>query len=147
MASINLAKVTVAPDDPSGNKISIYVMNDGKLRTKDSSGNVLVIASTERQQDFTFEGSIIDSTKVLTLHAFSQYSIKELSVRSTAGTCELAIEIDGMPITGLDLVSVSPTKQVVSASANNVVSIGDQVTAVVTSAISLDDLFLSIKVV
>ncbi len=74
------------------------------------------------------------------------FTINRLTYLTIAGTCTLAIKINGVNVTGLSALSVTTSPATTNATAANSVAIGDIITAVVTSPSSIADLIFNLKV-
>ena len=93
-----------------------------------------------------FDSEPADGTLVLVAKARYAFTINGLyGVETSAGTCSLAVQINGVNVTGLSAVSVTSTPQDVSASAANAVAIGDQVTLIISSTSSAADLAFTME--
>lgn len=75
-------------------------------------------------------------------YAFTINSIKNL--KTTSGTCTLAVQIGGTNVTSLSGLSVSSSTQNVNATGANSVAVNDRVTFVITSNSSAADLEFTI---
>lgn len=76
-------------------------------------------------------GGFIESIQDKTYPLFKpdrSYIIKSLRVKSSAGTCTWAVQINGFSVTGLGAVSVSSTEQLITATGSNTVAAGQGVT-------------------
>jgi hypothetical protein len=88
-----------------------------------------------------------NSTIVLVSSARFAFTINQMfNLKTSAGTITAALQINGTPVTGLTALSVTSTPQSPSASAANVVSIGDRLTLVLTSNSSAADLEFTAEV-
>lgn len=88
-----------------------------------------------------------DKTYTLDLYAIDARTINTLAIKTTTGTCTVALEIDGVSVTGISAVSVSSVETTATATALNSVSIGQTLTMVVSSISSATDLVFTIKYV
>lgn len=74
------------------------------------------------------------------------YVINQIrGIRTSSGTCTVAIQLNGTNVTGLSAISVTSTPQDVNATALNSVSIGDRVSVVITSVSSAANLEFTMK--
>lgn len=83
---------------------------------------------------------------ILEEYAAASGTINSLRVKLSAGTCTVAVKINGTDVTGLSAVSVTTTQSGTNATAANTFSAGDRITLVVTSPSSAADLSFSLKV-
>lgn len=90
--------------------------------------------------------SIPASTYTLELYAAYAYTINQLKIISASGTCTVAVNINGTPVTGISAVSVSNSIATGNGSAANTVAIGDKVTLVTTLNSALTNLQASLKI-
>lgn len=80
-------------------------------------------------------GGLIETVANKTYPLFTpanNYKIQSLRLDTLSGTCTVAIQIDGVNVTGLSAIAVTSTTQLVSATAANTVTAGQRVTMVVT---------------
>ena len=94
---------------------------------------------------FDSGSSIPAQTYVIDYYAEFGYTINELRVKSTSGTCSAAVQIGGTNVTGISAVSVSSAAAVGTASALNTVAIGNTVTLVISSNSTLVGLQVTLK--
>jgi len=94
---------------------------------------------------FDSGSSIPAQTYVLDYYAEFAYTINELRVKSTSGTCSAAVQIGGTNVTGISAVSVSSSAAVGTATALNTVAIGNTVTLVISSNSTLVGLQVTLK--
>lgn len=86
-----------------------------------------------------------DKTYVLDEKAAFAYTIDSLSAKLGAGTANLAIQINGVSVTGLSALAASTSQASASATAARSVAPGDRVTLVVSSTSGASDLALTLK--
>lgn len=87
-----------------------------------------------------------DDTRPLIPKARAARTIKGIyGLKTSAGTCTVAIQIGGVNVTSLSGLSVSSTPQDVAASGANAVAIGDRVTVVVSGSSSPEDLEFTLE--
>ena len=102
-----------------------------KLMVIDSSNGETVIPST------IIRGLQIESpaadTYFFMLSSRVAFTINQLSIKTTAGTCTAKVQVNGVDVTGLTGIAVSTTISEPTASGANTVSVGNSVTLVVTS--------------
>lgn len=84
-------------------------------------------------------------TYILDQSAAYAYTINTLIIQTSAGTATVAVKIGGTSVTGISAVSVSSTPATGTASGANSVSIGNQITMVVTSPSSAADMSFTLK--
>lgn len=94
---------------------------------------------------FDSGSSIPAQTYVLDYYAAFGYTINELRIKSTSGTCSAAVQIGGTNVTGISAVSVSSAAAVGTATALNTVAIGNTVTLVISSNSTLVGLQVTLK--
>ncbi len=87
-------------------------------------------------QDYTY---VLDEAS-----AFAQ-TINTLSIKTSSGTCTVAIQINGVSVTGLSAVAASSVQAVATASALNTVAANDRITLVVSSNSFGVDLSFTLK--
>jgi len=105
-------------------------------------------ASKSLVENISFQDSstfISAQTYVLELYAQYAYTINELKIISGLGTCTVAIQINGVSVTGISAVGVSTTIATGTGTALNTVAIGDKITLVLSSPSTLDNLQASLK--
>jgi hypothetical protein len=68
-------------------------------------------------------------------------------LRTAAGTVTLALQINGVSITGVSAVAVTTTPQTVTASGSNAMAVGDRLTQVLTSASGASGLEYTLEIV
>lgn len=86
-----------------------------------------------------------DMTYVLDQSASYAYTINTLIIATASGTTTAAIKINGTNVTGISAVSVSSSPATGTATAANSVSIGDQVTLVLSSSSSPTNMGFTMK--
>jgi hypothetical protein len=84
--------------------------------------------------------SPINGTYIIEHVAKYAYTIEEIDIVCDAGSCTVAIAIDGTNVTGLSSVSVTTTSNNVAATAANTVAIGQEVTIVVSAVSGINNL-------
>lgn len=72
-------------------------------------------------------------------------TIESLYIKTRSGSCTVAIQINGVSITGLSAVAVSATPQEVAATALRTMVVGDALTLVVSSSSAPTKLVFRIK--
>jgi len=118
----------------------------------DGTGNITITAVPSAYTGMVESISLNDigsaipaQTYTLELYAEYGYTINELKIISTSGTCTAALKINGTNVTGISATSVSSTIATGTASAANTVVVGDKVTLVISSNSSLVNLQATIK--
>lgn len=91
------------------------------------------------------EGTVSEKTYTIVRNSKRAWSIGDLAVKTESGTCDLAIQIDGVDVTGMSSVSVSSTEATATATAANSVAAGETVTIVVSNASSAEDLSITLN--
>ena len=86
-----------------------------------------------------------DSPIVLIQSAEVACTIDRITLRTSAGTLTLAVQIDGVDVTDMDAIAVTDSEQTVAAGGANAVAVGATVTAVVSATSSAADLAATIK--
>ncbi len=86
-----------------------------------------------------------DSTYTLIQSIPYGETINDIRIALTSGTCTVAIQINGVDVTGLNAIAVSSTPQTVSASALNTMVPTDQLTLVISGSSSPVNLSFTIK--
>lgn len=114
-----------------------------------SGSNITVAASyigmVETISLDDINSSIGNNTYTLELYAEYGYTINELKIISTSGTCTAAVKINGTNVTGISAVSVSSTIATGTATAANTVVAGNKVTLVLSTTSSLTNLQATLK--
>jgi Protein of unknown function (DUF2793) len=87
----------------------------------------------------------IDKTYTIVPSAKFAFTINNITISSVSGTCSVAVQINGVSVTGLSAISVSSTPQTLSASGANSVAIGNAVTMLVSSTSPATDVTFSIQ--
>jgi hypothetical protein len=119
--------------------------SNGQVLTSDTSGGR---SWTPQISTLSFSQSApVDGTIYLDAGAAFPYTINKIkAAATTSGSASVAIKINGTSVTGLSNVSVSNVSADTSASALNTVSIGDQVTLVISSASTPVDMRFTLQV-
>jgi hypothetical protein len=86
-----------------------------------------------------------NGTYVLDLTATEGYTINTLYAQLSAGSCTLAVQINGTNVTGLSAVAATTTLSTTNASAANTVTAGQKVTLVISSATGVTSATLDLK--
>ena len=102
------------------------------------------VAYSEKFSIQAFIEAPTDKTFVLDTSAPDGYTINSLKVATVSGTCTVAVQKNGVDVTGLSGVAVSSTYTTATATGNNSVVTGDKITLVVSASSSPVDLELSI---
>jgi hypothetical protein len=92
-------------------------------------------------------GGFIESPQDKTYTLFQPtetYTIQSLRIKSASGTCTVAIQVNGVAVTGLSAVAVTATSQLVNATALNAIPVNGRVTMVVSANSSTVDLEFTI---
>jgi hypothetical protein len=87
-----------------------------------------------------------DKTYVLDQYAAYAYTINNLYIKSSSGTCTAKLTIDGSDVTGISSVSVSSSEASAEATAANAVSVGNTVALVISSNSSAEDVSFTVKI-
>lgn len=97
--------------------------------------------------DFGFAyPTVANGTIALNAKASFAGTINQIrGLKTASGTCTVAIQINGVNVTGLSGLSVTSTPQDASASAANTFAAGDRITAVITSNSTGIDLEFTLK--
>lgn len=77
-----------------------------------------------------------DSTFSYLTYAPFGFTLSAIKVKLASGTCSLAIQINGVTVTGLSAISCSSSLVTGTATALNTVNQGDRITMVVSSSSS-----------
>lgn len=92
------------------------------------------------------QATAADGTTYLSAKASFAFTISQIrGLKTTSGTCTLAIKINGTSVTGLSSLSVTSTTQDAPATAANSVAVGDEITCVISSSSSPVDLRFTLK--
>lgn len=117
-------------------------LNQALIDIYDSASDTGFVENISFQDSNT---AIVAQTYVIELYAQYGYAIDELKVISGAGTCTVAVKINGTNVTGISAVAVSTTISTGTATALNTVVVGDKITLVVSSPTTLENLQASLK--
>lgn len=85
-----------------------------------------------------------DKTYVLMLYAKQAFTINNITIKTTSGTCTAAVQIDGVNVTSLSGLSVTSVEQTVNATGANSVVAGNTISLVISSNASAADLQFTI---
>lgn len=75
-----------------------------------------------------------------------RYAIESMAVVTSAGTCTVALKIDGVAVTNISAVAVTTTEVTVTATGANIVSVGNTLVLTSSSVSAADNLAYTIKV-
>lgn len=84
-------------------------------------------------------------TYTIDLSANEAYTINNAIAKTLAGTCTVAVQINGSSVTGLSAIAVTTTRATSTATASNTVAAAGTVTIVVSSISGADGLALKIN--
>lgn len=87
-----------------------------------------------------------DKTYTLDLKAAYAYTVNELAIKTTSGTCTAKLTIEGVDVTGISAVSVSSTETAATASAANSVAAGNTLNLVISSNSSAVNVAFTVKI-
>lgn len=87
-----------------------------------------------------------DRTYTLDQYAKYGYTVEDVTIITSSGTCSIAFKIDGTDITGLSAVSASSVESTSTATAAKTVAVGNTLTAVVSSSAAPDSLAIALKI-
>jgi hypothetical protein len=129
----------------------LAVGSNGKVLTADSStdtglvwSNVVnasgSITNLKSEDQIYLEGATNKTYPIISKKVYAETLTKVWGLKTTSGTCTVAIQINGTNVTGLSALSVTSTAQDVVASAANAMVAGDRMTIVITSAAAPVDL-------
>lgn len=109
----------------------------------------LIVDSTTAGQtidsDFFYQYPI-DGTVVLKAKASFAFTIDQIrGLKTASGTLTLAVQVNGVSVTGLSALAVTSTPQDVTASAANAVAVGDRITLVISATSGANDLEYTLK--
>ena len=76
--------------------------------------------------------------------ARASYSVRQIAIKLSAGTCTVAVKKNGASIGNMGSIAVTTSLQVVTASGDNTLEIGDTLALTVSSPSSAADLDFSI---
>lgn len=96
-----------------------------------------------------FTGFIVaaeDGSYTLDEFAKYAYTVNDITVKTSAGTAIMAVQINASNITGLDSVAISSVQNTDTASAANSVAIGNRLSFVLSSSSSPENLAFTLKV-
>lgn len=86
-----------------------------------------------------------DKTYILDQSARHAYSVENLYIKASSGTCTAKLVIESTDITGITGVSVSSTEASATATAANSVAVGETLKLVISSNSSAEDVAFSIE--
>lgn len=81
-------------------------------------------------------GGLIESPSAKTYGLFmptTAYLLRSLRIKTVSGTCTVAIQIDGVNVTGLSAVAVTSSNQLVLATGANLIGAGQRLSIAVSS--------------
>lgn len=96
-----------------------------------------------------FTGMIADPVNrdyTLDQYASFRYVVESMAAVTSAGTCTVALKIDGVAVTSISAVAVTTTETVVTATGANTVAIGNTLVLTASSVSAADNLAYTIKV-
>jgi hypothetical protein len=128
-------------------------LSDSRVIVMDSSGAVAIQLDPNKEsgvvglieQPSGHIGSPTDKTYFFVQSAAFTYNINTLIAKTVSGTLNVAVQINGTPVTGINTLAVSSVEATGTATALNIVAIGDTVTLVVTSSSSPVDFSFTMK--
>ena len=88
----------------------------------------------------------VNKTYTLVSVAKFGFTIENISISTTSGTCTAALQINGVNVGGLNNISVTSTNQNISSTSAKTVVVSGRVTLVITSNSSASDLIFSIGI-
>ena len=122
------------------------LLSDGNM-TLATPADVAAGVGIVEQKNFQDLGTDLGATTyTIDFYAMYKYTINSIKIISSLGTCTAALKINGVAVTGISAVSVSSTVATGTATAANTVAVGDTVTLVTTSPLTLNELQASIKI-
>lgn len=65
-----------------------------------------------------------DTDYTLIQYAFAERRVLSMAIATSSGTCTAALKIDGVPVTGIDAVSVTSGEMLATATANYSLAVG-----------------------
>jgi hypothetical protein len=86
-----------------------------------------------------------DATVTLIEAAAYQYDLVTLIGKTSSGSLDVTIKINGVSVTGMDAVTVNTTQDTLTASALNTVGVGERVTMVITGSSSPENFAWTMK--
>jgi hypothetical protein len=89
--------------------------------------------------------SPVAKTYIILLSNDIPLEIDNMQIQTVSGTCTASLNINGTPVTGLGTISVSSAPQTLTATALNVMANGDELTLVITSPSTPQDLAFVIQ--
>jgi hypothetical protein len=87
-----------------------------------------------------------NKTYILDSYAPGGYTIVSMSIKSSSGTCTANLKINSTSVTSLSAVSVSSSRNTISATGANTVVANDNVNLVITSNSVCLDMEFTIKI-
>lgn len=123
-------------------KLSNFIKSIGNGLNLSGAGALATTALTE-----SMDGQIDSpSNKTYTLIASARYgfSIENLTVFTTSGTCTVAVQINGVNVGALSGINVTSSSQTVNSTTAKTVTTGQRVTFVVSSNSSASELVFSL---
>lgn len=126
-----------------GNKIT----GSGGLQVSSDRSGTQIVAPPQRNAVSTLQGTIVggaapacaDGTTILDMFAWNAYSVQGGAFITEAGTTVISVQVNGIPITWLDGITVDSTGVVIAIDTpapdrTNVVPVGAQLTIVTSSS-------------
>lgn len=137
-----VAGVAVLPG-PSSAGTALQVLR--KNAANDGTEFYTLDAGQTIDSDFFYQYPI-DGTVVLKAKASFAFTIDQIrGLKTASGTLTLAVQVNGVSVTGLSALAVTSTPQDVTASAANAVAVGDRITLVISATSGANDLEYTLK--
>lgn len=87
-----------------------------------------------------------DKTYTIDLYSNKTYTIDYLAIKTDSGTCTASLQINDVDVTSLNSISVNNVLQKINATGNNIMTVGDKLTLVITGVSLVVDLQLTIGI-
>lgn len=118
--------------------------------SRDTWGNILntilttaVDVDTRQQATYHIIG-LENKTYTLEMRSRFDFDIEDIVHKTNAGTCTIAIKINGVDVAGLGAVSVTSTENITASTGSKAVVAGDDVTLVVSALSGVTDLIINV---
>ena len=146
-AKVGRAALLSVTDAGAAPTVPALAARAGHGASWDASGNFVAGAGALLGSvSYLFVGLQFNGTYVLIGRANSAFTITSLN-RKCTGTVTLAVQINGVSITGLSAVAASSVRATATASAANVVAVGDLITIILSAgSVDLADLDITLGV-
>lgn len=126
---------------PGADKAQMYLVGTDGVPTQVGGGG------GTRAVHIKFDGTVPEYTFPIVGYALAAQVVQLIAgLKTTAGTCNVTVAIDGVPVTGLTAVQATTTPAGATATGANSVAVGQAVTVAVTDIAGATGLELTIGI-